>query len=102
MRPENLRAKQQRAAALLPVGRQRGEMQQHQSTGGLAVGCCAAEGALEEVGELRERDGGVSLGGLERKCKRENKDQEGGKEGNSLCYSDKAHAPRLCPKPMRQ
>ena len=45
-------AEQQTAAALLPVGSQRRQVQHHEGAAGFAVGGCASEGRLEEVGEL--------------------------------------------------
>lgn len=45
-------AKQQTTATLLPVGGQRGQVQHHEGAAGFAVGGCASEGGLQEVGEL--------------------------------------------------
>jgi hypothetical protein len=49
MRSMDFTAKQQTAPALLPMGRERREVQHHERAAGFAVGCCAAEGRLEEV-----------------------------------------------------
>ena len=52
MRPMHFTAKQQTAPALLPVSGQGGQVQHHEGAAGFAVGGCASEGGLEEVGEL--------------------------------------------------
>ena len=51
----NLTAKQQTAATLLPVSGQRGQVQHHEGAAGFAVGGCASEGGLQEVGELSKK-----------------------------------------------
>jgi len=52
MSPMHFTAKQQTAAALLPVSGKGGQVQHHEGAAGLAVGGRASEGGLEEVGEL--------------------------------------------------
>jgi hypothetical protein len=53
MRAVDFTAEQQTAPALLPMRRERREMQHHERAAGFAVSCCAAEGGLEEVSQLR-------------------------------------------------
>jgi hypothetical protein len=45
-------SKQQTAPALLPMGGQRRQVQHHEGAARFAVGGCASEGRLEEIGEL--------------------------------------------------
>lgn len=55
MRPMHLTPKQQTAPALLPMRLQRTEVQHHKRAAAFAVCCSAAEGRLEEVGQLSSR-----------------------------------------------
>ena len=52
VRSVHFTAKQQTAPALLPMRSERRQVQHHERAARFAVGCSAAEGGLEEVGQL--------------------------------------------------
>lgn len=52
MRAVDFTAEQQTAPALLPMRSEGGQVQHHEGAAGLAVGGRAAQGGLEEVGQL--------------------------------------------------
>ena len=52
MRSVDFASEQQTASALLPVRGERRQVKHHERATGFAVGCGAAQGGLEEVGQL--------------------------------------------------